>query len=54
MVNIADYHLWAIWPPPRPRLFKDSEMPAWLGLIRMADELKNEDDYMLWFLLIVL
>ena len=26
MANIADFLLWAIWPPPR--LFKDSEMPA--------------------------
>ena len=30
MANITDFHLWAIWPPPR--LFKDSETPAWLGL----------------------
>ena len=31
MANIADFHLWAIWPPPR--LFKDSETPTWLGFI---------------------
>ena len=30
MANIADFLLWAIWPPPR--LFEDSETPAWLGL----------------------
>ena len=30
MANIADFLLWAIWPTPR--LFKDSETPAWLEL----------------------
>ena len=30
MAYIADFHLWAIWPPPR--MIKDSETPVWLGL----------------------
>ena len=30
MAYIADFHLWAIWPPPS--MIKDSEMPVWLGL----------------------
>ena len=42
MASTADFLLWAIWPP---RLFKDPEMPAWLGLTSSIIGDKRSDMY---------